>query len=84
MSDIYEEIVDPAARRRVLTFGQNAKAKNVALVTEVKTSYLGSKHSATELHPHNQSYILRPISVPVQGGVLTSSGTKGKKGIIVL
>ena len=51
MSDIYEEIVDPAARRRVLTFGQNAKAKNEALVTEVKTSHLGSKHSTTELHP---------------------------------
>lgn len=51
MSDIYEKIVSPAARRRVLTFGQNAKAKNGAFVTEVETSYLGSKHSTTELHP---------------------------------
>ena len=51
VSDIYEEIVDPTARRRVLTFGQNAKAKNGAFVTEVETSYLGSKHSTTELHP---------------------------------
>ena len=51
VSDIYEEIADPAVRGRVLTFGQNAKAKNVAFVTEVTTSYLGSKHSTTELHP---------------------------------
>jgi hypothetical protein len=51
VSDIYKNIADPAARRGVLTFGQNAKANNVALVTEVKTSYLGSKHSTTELHP---------------------------------
>jgi hypothetical protein len=51
VSDIYKKIADPTVRRRVLTFGQNAKAKNRALVTEVKTSYLGSKHSAVELHP---------------------------------
>ena len=56
VSDIYEEIVDPAAWRRVLTFGQNAKAKNGTLVTEVETSYLGSKHSATELHPPLNGY----------------------------
>ena len=51
MSDIYKKIADPAVHRRVLAFGQNAKAKNGAFVTEVETSYLGSKHSTTELHP---------------------------------
>jgi len=51
VSDIYKKIADPTVQGRVLAFGQNAKAKNGTFVTEVETSYLGSKHSTTELHP---------------------------------
>jgi len=55
VSDIYSNIANPVARRRVLASGKKVKAENVPFVPEVDMSCLGSKT------PLDESAILVPV-----------------------